>query len=78
MVDLHWGMGVDFHLGTTKVCLAKLIHIALLLEHCGRKTEILESHVPLDKAQKDDYHIERLGRLPKTTMWALEILREES
>ena len=57
-------------------CLAKLIHTALQLEHCGMKTEILESHVPLDEAQKDDYHIERPGRLPETTMWAPESLRE--
>ena len=59
-------------------CLAKLIHTALQLEHYGMKTEILESHFPLDEAQKDNYHIERLGRLPETTMWAPESLREES
>ena len=59
-------------------CLAKLIHTALQLEHCGMKNEILDSHVPLDEAQKDDYHIERLGRLLGTMMWAPENLGEES
>ena len=49
-------------------CLAKLIHTALQLEHFGIKIEILESRIPLDEAQKDDYHIERLGRLPEITM----------
>ena len=53
-------------------CLAKLIHMALRLEHCGRKTKILEYHIPSDEAQKDDYYIERLGRLPETTIWALK------
>ena len=42
------------------------------------KTEILESYVPLNEAQKDDYHIERLGKLPETTMWDLKSLREDS
>ena len=56
-------------------CLAKLIHTALQLEHCGMKTEILESHVPPDETQKDDYHIERLRSLLEAMMWAPESLR---
>ena len=59
--------GYEYHWRrVTMACLAKLIHMALQLERCGRKSEILESHVPHDKAWKDDYHIEWLGRLPET------------
>ena len=44
----------------------------------GLVTESLESPVPLVEAQKDDYHIEMLGRLPGTMMWAPENFGEES
>ena len=71
--------GYEYHLKMEIVAwLAKLIHMALRLECRGRKTEILTSHVPPDKAQKDDYHIEWLGGLAETTMWVPESLREES
>ena len=52
--------GYEYHWRrATVACLAKLIHTALQLEHFRMKTEIVKSHVPLDKAQKDNYHIER-------------------
>ena len=82
MVGIEYGrspFGYEYHWTRAIVaCLAKLIHTALQLEHCEMKTEILESHVPPNEVEKDDYHIERLGRLPKTTIWAPESLREES
>ena len=77
MVNHHWGTRVDLEDGNRGVLGETDMYglASRALQEEDRKPRVPRSSC---RSSKDDYHIERIGRLPGTMMWAPENLGEES